>query len=132
MPQVRTLSHAETLYDMDPEHTSCIGGQTVLTCRDCAGNAPRGSTCSCCSGRGFNIFICPHCHPAAAAAAAGSPTTSPESSAPASPASLSRSSSTVSSRHGSNQMATWKRFGDGNGGSGGGSLGSKASSSRGL
>lgn len=26
---------------LDPEHTSCIGGRTVLTCRSCAGNAPR-------------------------------------------------------------------------------------------
>ncbi|KAL3476846.1 hypothetical protein BJX99DRAFT_257970 [Aspergillus californicus] len=27
--------------DLDPSHTSCIGGRTVLTCRNCAGNAPR-------------------------------------------------------------------------------------------
>ncbi|KAL4870307.1 hypothetical protein BDV12DRAFT_195454 [Aspergillus spectabilis] len=27
--------------DLDPAHTSCIGGRTVLTCRSCAGNAPR-------------------------------------------------------------------------------------------
>ncbi|KAJ5115136.1 hypothetical protein NUU61_000895 [Penicillium alfredii] len=26
---------------LDPDHISCIGGRTVLTCRSCAGNAPR-------------------------------------------------------------------------------------------
>ncbi|KAL5363421.1 hypothetical protein BJX96DRAFT_118639 [Aspergillus floccosus] len=113
--------------DLDPSHTSCIGGRTILTCRSCAGNAPRGAICPSCSGRGFNIFICAHCNPAAAAAAARSvialQSSTPESSAPASPESLSRSSSTsVSSRNDPRQThlsQPWKRFGDGDGSSGG-------------
>ncbi|GES65798.1 hypothetical protein ATEIFO6365_0012019000 [Aspergillus terreus] len=119
--------HAVPLVDLDPSHTSCIGGRTVLTCRSCAGNAPRGAICPSCSGRGFNIFTCAHCNPAAAAAAARSAvafqTSTPDSSAPASPASLSRSSSTsVSSRNDHRQTPLsppCKRFGNGDSSSGG-------------
>ncbi|PYH95316.1 hypothetical protein BO71DRAFT_205301 [Aspergillus ellipticus CBS 707.79] len=122
---------------MDPEHTSCIGGRTVLTCRNCAGNAPRGAICSCCGGRGFNIFVCTHCNPESATASVRSTPSSllvntPDSSAPASPASLSRSSSTVSSYHDPKQIATWKRLGDGDESPSGGKIGTKANTSRNL
>jgi hypothetical protein len=30
-----------SLFNLDPDHISCIGGRTVSTCRNCAGNAPR-------------------------------------------------------------------------------------------
>lgn len=114
-------SSTQSLLNLDPEHISCIGGRTVVTCKGCAGNAPRytpapniafitpntnpiprGAICLSCNGRGFNIFVCAHCNPAAAAAAAAArvtanPTTAsaetPGSSAPSSPGSLSRSSS---------------------------------------
>ncbi|KAF9893928.1 hypothetical protein FE257_008899 [Aspergillus nanangensis] len=122
---------------LDPHHTSCIGGRTVLTCRNCAGNAPRGAVCTSCSGRGFNIFICVHCNPAAAAAAARSATafqtSTPESSAPTSPASLSRSSSTsVSSQNDARPSKPWKRLGEGDDGSGSGRVGANANRPRGL
>ncbi|KAL4753073.1 hypothetical protein BDW72DRAFT_44325 [Aspergillus terricola var. indicus] len=76
--------------DLDPTHTSCIGGRTVLTCRSCAGNAPRTTICNSCSGRGFNIFVCAHCNPTAVVNRHISAATSASST----PASLSRSSST--------------------------------------
>ncbi|KAL2856291.1 hypothetical protein BJX68DRAFT_206343 [Aspergillus pseudodeflectus] len=57
---------ASSSSDLDPSHTSCIGGRMVLTCPSCAGNAPRTSACTNCSGRGFNMFVCTHCSPAAA------------------------------------------------------------------
>ncbi|PYH58450.1 uncharacterized protein BO96DRAFT_242091 [Aspergillus niger CBS 101883] len=121
------MSHQSGLmYQRDPGHTSCIGGRTVVTCRSCAGNAPRNSVCSSCNGRGFNVFICPHCHPAAAAAAfkgcvGSSQGTTPNSSVPASPSSLSRSSSTLSSdtRH----MGNERRSGDSDESSSGGHIG---------
>lgn len=28
-------------FSLDPDHISCIGGRTVVTCQNCAGNAPR-------------------------------------------------------------------------------------------
>ncbi|KAH8433061.1 uncharacterized protein LDX57_010700 [Aspergillus melleus] len=107
---------------LDPEHTSCIGGRTVLTCRHCAGNAPRGSICTSCSGRGFNIFICAHCNPAAASAQ------TPDSSTPNSPVSLSRSSSTSLTARQDMRNQPWRRFGDGNDGPGGGRIGTNAKS----
>ncbi|KAJ5780760.1 hypothetical protein N7457_005920 [Penicillium paradoxum] len=94
------------LFNLDPEHISCIGGRTVITCKSCAGNAPRGAICASCKGRGFNIFICAHCNPAAAVAAAREaanltvvavPTAG--SSTLSSPGSLSRSSSTSYPSH---------------------------------
>ncbi|KAJ5692960.1 hypothetical protein N7462_002383 [Penicillium macrosclerotiorum] len=97
-----------SILDLDPNHISCIGGRTVVTCRHCAGNAPRGAICTSCDGRGFNIFICMHCNPAAAAAAVRSSSiaaasattnTTPGSSAPSSPGSLSRSPSTSYPSH---------------------------------
>ncbi|KAJ5970854.1 uncharacterized protein N7479_000772 [Penicillium vulpinum] len=94
-------SFTQSLFNLDPEHISCIGGRTVVTCKGCAGNAPRGAICLSCNGRGFNMFICAHCNPAAAAdvaRATANPTAAsaetPGSSAPSSPGSLSRSSST--------------------------------------
>ena len=27
--------------ELDPQHISCVGGRTIITCPDCAGNAPR-------------------------------------------------------------------------------------------
>ena len=112
-----------SIYNLDPGHISCIGGRTVLTCRHCAGNAPRymefhfldlrlpplshnlhrGAICTSCDGRGFTIFICAHCNPVAATAAVryntttsstATANTTPGSSAPSSPGSLSRSHST--------------------------------------
>ncbi|KAL4964887.1 uncharacterized protein BDV14DRAFT_63821 [Aspergillus stella-maris] len=77
--------------ELDPSHTSCIGGRTVLTCRNCAGNAPRTTKCGTCDGKGFNIFVCSHCNPAAAVNRHHSAATSASST----PASLSRSSSTT-------------------------------------
>jgi hypothetical protein len=137
--------HAVSSVHLDPEHTSCIGGRTVLTCRSCAGNAPRfapsqaytfdmrlsclrGAICSSCSGRGFNVFICVHCNPVAAAVAVRSAASlhhsTPGSSENTSPASLSRSSSTsMSSQNGTRQNRTWRRFDDGDDHSGGGSVG---------
>ncbi|KAL2868175.1 uncharacterized protein BJX67DRAFT_63035 [Aspergillus lucknowensis] len=35
------VNQAVSSLELDPTHTSCIGGKTVLTCRSCAGNAPR-------------------------------------------------------------------------------------------
>jgi len=84
----------------------------------------RGAICASCNGRGFNIYICVHCNPAAAAAVARSSVhstaspatanTTPGSSAPSSPGSLSRSPSTSYPSH-SDTRATlsWKRYGDG-------------------
>lgn len=34
-------SSTQSLLNLDPEHISCIGGRTVVTCKGCAGNAPR-------------------------------------------------------------------------------------------
>ncbi|GIJ82963.1 hypothetical protein Asppvi_001480 [Aspergillus pseudoviridinutans] len=117
--------------NLDPEHTACIGGRTVLTCRDCAGNAPRGAVCASCNGRGFGIFVCAHCNPAAAALTARNAASSAESSKVSSPASLSRSSSTsVSSRNDLAAARPWKRFGDGDGGPGGGRIGTSANTPR--
>lgn len=36
-----TMASTQSLLNLDPSHISCIGGRTVLTCRNCAGNAPR-------------------------------------------------------------------------------------------
>ncbi|KAJ5124493.1 uncharacterized protein N7515_008318 [Penicillium bovifimosum] len=63
-------SSSFTFVDPDPTHISCLGGRTVLTCKGCAGNAPRGSICTTCKGHGFTIYPCGRCHPAAAADAA--------------------------------------------------------------
>ncbi|KAI9374231.1 hypothetical protein BJX61DRAFT_540965 [Aspergillus egyptiacus] len=113
--------------DLDPNHTSCIGGRTVITCRSCAGNAPRGPVCTGCSGRGFNIFICARCNPAAAISQRSSTATSESSS----PASLSRSSSTsVSSYNDRMAQGSLRRFGDRDGGSGGGRLETNANQPR--
>ncbi|KAJ5210573.1 hypothetical protein N7472_000712 [Penicillium cf. griseofulvum] len=90
----------QSLLSLDPEHISCVGGRTVVTCKGCAGNAPRETICHGCNGCGFNIFVCAHCNPAAAAAAreTANPTAAaadtPGSSAFSSPGSPSRSSST--------------------------------------
>lgn len=27
--------------ELDPQHNTCVGGRTIITCPDCAGNAPR-------------------------------------------------------------------------------------------
>lgn len=135
--------------NLDPEHTSCIGGRTVLTCQDCAGNAPRyilhvyqksiapnlisrrGAVCASCNGRGFGIFICAHCNPAAAALHARNTAPSAESSSLSSPASLSRSSSTsMPSRNDPAAARPWRRFGDGDGGPGGGRIGTSANTPR--
>ncbi|KKK19694.1 hypothetical protein ARAM_007048 [Aspergillus rambellii] len=117
---------------LDPTHTSCIGGRTVLTCRSCAGNAPRGAICTSCSGRGFNIFICAHCNPAGAASNAQAARSLPNgASEPSTPASLSRSSST--SVFSFNDQITgnpWRRSGDRDGGSGGGRLQTNANQPR--
>ncbi|KAL5333366.1 hypothetical protein BJX70DRAFT_392244 [Aspergillus crustosus] len=103
--------------DLDPTHNSCIGGRTVLTCRSCAGNAPRTTICNSCSGRGFNIFACAHCNPAAAVNRRTSAVTSESST----PASLSRSSSTsVSSFNDRVAPNSVRRFGDRDGGPGSG------------
>ncbi|KAJ5592706.1 hypothetical protein N7537_009610 [Penicillium hordei] len=114
-------SPTQSLLNLDPEHISCIGGRTVVTCKGCAGNAPRGAICLSCNGRGFNIFVCAHCNPAVAAAAArataNSTAASAEtsgSSAPSSPGSLSRSSSTSHPSHiDPNVARTYARYGDG-------------------
>ncbi|KAJ5864898.1 uncharacterized protein N7529_006814 [Penicillium soppii] len=138
-------SSTNALFTLDPEHVSCIGGRTVVTCKSCAGNAPRyihtsdfdpstnakanaltrGSICATCNGRGFNIFVCAHCNPAAAAAAAralANPTsataTTPGSSTPSSPGSLGRSSSTSYPSHPDPQAArSYGRYSDGSDGS---------------
>ncbi|KAJ5306075.1 hypothetical protein N7508_005090 [Penicillium antarcticum] len=87
--------------NLDPQHISCIGGRTVLTCKSCAGNAPS------CNGRGFNIFICAQCNPAASTGPA-----TPVSSAPSSPGSLSRSLSTSYPSHSDPRGGrTWGRGG---------------------
>ncbi|KAH2162124.1 hypothetical protein KXW33_001507 [Aspergillus fumigatus] len=117
--------------NLDPEHTSCIGGRTVLSCQDYAGNAPRGAVCASCNGRGFGIFICAHCNPAAAALHARNTAPSAESSRLSSPASLSRSSSTsMPSRNDPAAARPWRRFGDGDGGPGGGRIGTSANTPR--
>ncbi|KAJ5539662.1 hypothetical protein N7513_007994 [Penicillium frequentans] len=117
------MANAHSLLNLDPGHISCIGGRTVLTCRNCAGNAPRGSICTSCQGRGFNIFICARCNPAAAAssvrtnatAASATANTTPGSSAPSSPGSLSRSPSTSYPSHpDSSASRSWKRIDDSN------------------
>ncbi|OJJ48754.1 hypothetical protein ASPZODRAFT_14878 [Penicilliopsis zonata CBS 506.65] len=107
------------MLQLDPEHTSCIGGRTVMTCRI-------DSICGTCAGRGFNIYICSHCHPAAAAAAvaartaASSVLSTPASSMPSSPASLSRSSSTsISPYHNSRPAGPFRRIENGDGPGGG-------------
>ncbi|PYH78105.1 hypothetical protein BO82DRAFT_357699 [Aspergillus uvarum CBS 121591] len=123
------MSHsADSIHPLDPDHNSCIGGQTVKTCRSCAGNAPRGSICNSCSGHGFVLYVCTHCNPAAAVSMS-----TPGSSTPASPASLSRSSSTsVSSQNDARQIQSWRRFGDGDEGPPGGRIETKANTPRGL
>ncbi|PYI20697.1 hypothetical protein BO99DRAFT_104718 [Aspergillus violaceofuscus CBS 115571] len=135
------MSHsAGSIHPLDPDHNSCLGGQTVKTCRSCAGNAPRGSICNSCSGHGFVLYVCTHCNPAAAVSAARMATgatavsmSTPGSSTPASPASLSRSSSTsVSSQNDARQIRSWRRFGDGDEGPGGGRIETKANTPRGL
>ncbi|OQE37185.1 hypothetical protein PENCOP_c010G00369 [Penicillium coprophilum] len=110
-------SPIQSLLNLDPEHISCIGGRTVVTCKGCAGNAPRGAICLSCNGRGFNIFVCAHCNPAAAAAAAratANPTAAsaetPGSSAPSSPGSLSR---TPSTSHPDPTVTRYAKYGDG-------------------
>ncbi|CAG8025353.1 unnamed protein product [Penicillium salamii] len=107
------MASTNTLFNLDPEHISCIGGRTVVTCKSCAGNAPS------CNGRGFNIFVCAHCNPAAAAAAAramANPTSAsamtPGSTAPSSPGSLSRSSSTSYPSHPDPRSRSYGRYGD--------------------
>ncbi|KAL2844757.1 hypothetical protein BJY01DRAFT_186033 [Aspergillus pseudoustus] len=113
--------------NLDPNHTSCIGGHTILTCRGCAGNAPRNSVCASCSGRGFNMFVCIHCNPAAATSRTAAATL--ESSTPAS---LSRSSSTsVSSYNDRLDPSSVRRFGDRDGGSGGGRVETNSRNPRG-
>ncbi|GFF32613.1 hypothetical protein IFM46972_03607 [Aspergillus udagawae] len=48
--------------NLDPEHTACIGGRTVLTCRDCAGNAPRGAHLHLCTLQpGGGCAYCQEC-----------------------------------------------------------------------
>ncbi|KAJ5566160.1 hypothetical protein N7535_007798 [Penicillium sp. DV-2018c] len=59
----------ESLRNYDPTHISCVGRRTVITCKGCAGNAPRHKVCVQCGGVGFNIFPCAHCNPAGALAA---------------------------------------------------------------
>ncbi|KAL4916862.1 hypothetical protein BDW62DRAFT_185444 [Aspergillus aurantiobrunneus] len=88
-----------TSRDLDPTHTSCIRGQTVVTCRSCAGNAPRSpaALCSGCDGVGFEMFVCTHCHPATV----GTHRASSSGSGPSTPGSLSRSSSTSVSSYNS-------------------------------
>ncbi|KAJ5989423.1 hypothetical protein N7481_004633 [Penicillium waksmanii] len=109
-------------FHLDPDHISCIGGRTVQTCRGCAGNAPRGAVCTSCEGRGFNISICAHCNPAAAATAVRSSNAvasataniTPGSSAPSSPGSLSRSPSTsYPSQPDPRTSKAWRRYGKG-------------------
>ncbi|KAL4903917.1 hypothetical protein BDW74DRAFT_179500 [Aspergillus multicolor] len=97
--------------DLDPAHKSCIGGRTVLTCRSCAGNAPRTTVCSTCSGAGFNIFVCAHCNPAAAVNSHISAATSSSST----PASLSRSSSTSVSSYNDRLASNTRNGGSGSG-----------------
>ncbi|OJJ58185.1 hypothetical protein ASPSYDRAFT_46207 [Aspergillus sydowii CBS 593.65] len=112
------IHHASSL-ELDPTHTSCIGGKTVLTCRCCAGNAPRNSAsiCSSCRGRGITMFACSHCNPAAAANRPSASTASSVST----PESLSRSSSTsVSSYNDRLAPTSVQRFGDRDHGSAGG------------
>ncbi|KAJ5925640.1 hypothetical protein N7454_008279 [Penicillium verhagenii] len=115
------MASAQSLFSLDPGHISCIGGRTALTCRNCAGNAPRGSICTSCDGRGFNIFVCAHCNPAAAAAsirigdtaASATANSTPGSSAPSSPGSLSRSPSTSYPSHSDPRTSrSWKPLGD--------------------
>ncbi|KAE8161739.1 hypothetical protein BDV40DRAFT_267126 [Aspergillus tamarii] len=90
---------ARSTIHLDPEHISCTGGGRIaLTCRSCAGNPRRVMDCSSCQGRGFNTFVCAHCNPEASAGTVRSAESSlhhstPESSQPNSPTSLSRSSS---------------------------------------
>lgn len=82
---------------------------------------PREAICLSCNGRGFNIFVCAHCNPAAAAAAAramANPTAAsaetPGSSAPSSPGSLSRSSSgSHPSNIDPNVARSYAKYGDG-------------------
>jgi hypothetical protein len=38
---ITMASSIQPLLNLDPEHISCIGGRTVVTCKGCAGNAPR-------------------------------------------------------------------------------------------
>ncbi|KAJ5482646.1 hypothetical protein N7475_001458 [Penicillium sp. IBT 31633x] len=138
------------LLNLDPEHISCIGGKTVITCKGCAGNAPRyvpistktstppftsthtipitntnqlprGEICTSCKGRGFNIFICAHCNPTAAATAARetvnttvATVATQSSSALSFPDSLSHSSSTsYPSPADPNAARSYGRYGDG-------------------
>ncbi|KAF3386594.1 hypothetical protein F1880_000339, partial [Penicillium rolfsii] len=103
-------------FQFDPDHVSCIGGRTVVTCRDCAGNAPRGAVCTSCGGQGFNIFICGHCNPSTVRTASSLSTTAnttPGSSVSSSPGSSSRSSSTSYASHSEPRRdGTWRRPGD--------------------
>lgn len=38
---ITMASSTQSMMNLDPEHISCIGGRTVVTCKGCAGNAPR-------------------------------------------------------------------------------------------
>ncbi|KAJ5735242.1 uncharacterized protein N7483_000367 [Penicillium malachiteum] len=119
-----------SLLSLDPTHTSCVAGKTALTCRSCAGNAPRGSVCTSCAGLGYTLFLCGHCHPAGGgtpirtttwstgsirtntiAVSSRTANTTPGSSAPSSPGSLSRSPST--SFPDPRVSQAWKRVGGG-------------------
>ncbi|KAJ5357384.1 hypothetical protein N7541_004542 [Penicillium brevicompactum] len=111
------MASSNSLYNLDPEHISCIGGRTVVTCKSCAGNAPRGSICPSCNGRGFNIFVCAHCNPAAAAAAARAMSNPTSASATSSPGSLSRSSSTSYPSHPDPRGRSYGQYGDRDGAS---------------
>ncbi|KAJ0427027.1 hypothetical protein BJY00DRAFT_6986 [Aspergillus carlsbadensis] len=125
--RINMVDRTASSLDLDPSHTSCIGGRTVLTCRSCAGNAPRNSVCTSCNGRGFNMFVCIHCNPAAAMSRTPAATL-----AASTPAFLSRSSSTLVPTY-NNQLApnSVQRFGDRDGGSGGGRVETNSRTPRG-
>ncbi|KAL4777930.1 hypothetical protein BJX76DRAFT_188238 [Aspergillus varians] len=112
--------------ELDPTHTSCLGGRTVVTCRSCAGNAPRTAVCSSCKGQGFNTFVCAHCHPAVSVNRRTSAATSTVST----PASLSRSSSNSAPPASCNEPVapnSLRRVGDQNNGSGDGRVDNNSS-----
>ncbi|KAI2707711.1 hypothetical protein CBS147332_6769 [Penicillium roqueforti] len=112
------------MYNLDPDHRSCVGGRKVVTCKGCAGNAPRETICRSCNGCGLNVSPCPHCHPAAAAAVAAARATAAASAetpgssgspAPSSPGSLSRSSSTSNPYVDPRVARAYAKYGDGRG-----------------
>ncbi|KAL3460770.1 hypothetical protein BJX64DRAFT_174584 [Aspergillus heterothallicus] len=114
-------------HDIDPNHISCVGGTTVVTCPSCAGNAPKNSVCTSCRGCGINMFVCRHCNPAAAISR-----TSAATSESLTPASLSRSSSTsVSSYNDRLAPNSARRLGEQDGSSGGGQLETNSRNPRG-